>query len=392
MQTLKYHPSLRMQSVQAPIIPIIGDLIRNTPDTISLGQGVVYYGPPPAAMEKLLVFDQSIENYKYGPVEGIPELLSAFKTKLKTENNIDIDNGSRIIVTAGANMAFLNALLAITDPGDEIILPVPYYFNHEMVICMLNCKAVLVSTDCNYQLCPDRIKACINERTRAIVTISPNNPSGAVYPEYVLREVNGICKEHGIYHISDEAYEYFTYNGASHFSSGSITNANEHTISLFSMSKAYGFASWRIGYMVVPEHLAMSIMKAQDTNLICPTLASQHAALGALATGKEYFSQKFSLIKTIRNRTLEELKSISSFCTIPVTDGAFYFLIKIDTDISSMELTKRLIYEHRVAVIPGDTFGLQEACYLRVAYGALEQKPAIEGIQRLTHGISAIVN
>ena len=89
---------------------------------------------------------------------------------------------------------------------------------------------------------------------------------------------------------------------------------------------------------------------------------------------------------------LEELQSISSFCTTPVTDGAFYFLIKIDTDISSMELTKRLICEHRVAVLPGDTFGLQQACYLRVAYGALEQKPAIEGIQRLTHGISAIVN
>jgi aspartate/methionine/tyrosine aminotransferase len=339
-----------MQSVQTPIIPIVGDLIRKTPGTISLGQGVVYYGPPAAVMEKLQTFGQSIENHKYGPVEGIPELLSAFKTKLKTENNIDTGNGSRIIVTAGANMAFLNALLATTDPGDEIILQVPCYFNHEMAVCMVNCKAVLVSTDHNYQLCPDRIKACINERTRAIVTVSPNNPSGAVYPQSVLREINDICKQHGIYHISDEAYEYFTYNDASHFSSGSIAGANEHTISLFSLSKAYGFASWRIGYMVVPEHLAMSIMKAQD------------------------------------------MQSISSFCTTPVTDGAFYFLIKIDTDISSMELTKRLICEHRVAVLPGDTFGLQQACYLRVAYGALEQKPAIEGIQRLTHGISAIVN
>ncbi|MEE8321752.1 MAG: pyridoxal phosphate-dependent aminotransferase [Gammaproteobacteria bacterium] len=392
MQSLKYHPSHRMQSVQAPIIPIVGDLIRKTPGTISLGQGVVYYGPPAAVMEKLQTFGQSIENHKYGPVEGIPELLSAFKTKLKTENNIDTGNGSRIIVTAGANMAFLNALLATTDPGDEIILQVPCYFNHEMAVCMVNCKAVLVSTDHNYQLCPDRIKACINERTRAIVTVSPNNPSGAVYPHSVLREINDICKQHGIYHISDEAYEYFTYNDASHFSSGSIAGANEHTISLFSLSKAYGFASWRIGYMVVPEHLAMSIMKAQDANLICPALASQHAALGALDAGKDYCREKLSVIKAVRNRMLEELQSISSFCTTPVTDGAFYFLIKIDTDISSMELTKRLICEHRVAVIPGDTFGLQQACYLRVAYGALEQKPALEGIQRLTHGISAIVN
>jgi aspartate/methionine/tyrosine aminotransferase len=381
-----------MLSVQAPIIPIIGNLIRETPDTISLGQGVVYYPPPLSAMEKLLVLHKSVENHKYGPVEGILELRSEFNNKLKIENNINIDNGSRIIVTAGANMAFLNALLAITDPGDEIILPVPYYFNHEMAISMVNCKTRYVSTDNNYQPCIDAIKAAINERTRAVVTVSPNNPTGAVYPESVLRKINCICKEHGIYHISDEAYEYFTYNGVSHFSPGSITEANEHTISLFSMSKAYGFASWRIGYMVIPEHLAIAVMKVQDTNLICPPLVSQYAALGALETGVDYCRRKLAIIKTVRKNMLDELYSISSFCNTPATYGAFYFMLKVDTNMSSMDLAKQLIRDHRIAAIPGETFGLQDGCYLRIAYGALEKSIANEGIRRLTHGLSTIIN
>ena len=104
-------------------------------------------------------------------------------------------------------MGFVNAVLAITDPGDEIILLTPYYFNHEMAVAIANCKAICVPTDSNYQLMPDAIEAAITDRTRAVVTISPNNPTGAVYQESALREVNDICCKHRIYHISDEAYE-----------------------------------------------------------------------------------------------------------------------------------------------------------------------------------------
>src|SRR5262249_9123741 len=149
---------------------------------------------------------------------------------------------SRLVITAGGNMAFMNALLAIADPGDEIILQAPYYFNHEMAVTMANCRPVLVATDANYQLQPDAIAAALTSRTRAVVTISPNNPTGAVYPEAALRAVNELCRRHGVFHIHDEAYEYFVYGGARHFSPGSIPGAGAHTISLYSMSKAYGFA------------------------------------------------------------------------------------------------------------------------------------------------------
>ena len=129
------------------------------------------------------------------------------------------------MVTAGANMAFMHAVLAITEPGDEVILPVPFYFNHEMAIEMAACKAVRVPTDSQYQLRLDAIREAITPRTRAIVTISPNNPSGAVFTEASLREVNALCRERGLYHIADEVYEYFTYGSARHVSPGSFPGA-----------------------------------------------------------------------------------------------------------------------------------------------------------------------
>src|SRR2546425_7577237 len=215
-------------------------------------------------------------------------LLEALERKLECENGIRLGPQNRLLVTAGGNMAFMNAVLAITDPGDEVILQTPYYFNHEMAVTMAGCRPVLVSTDDQYQLRPHAIARAITPKTRAVVTISPNNPTGAVYSQASLREVNRLCGQRGVYHIHDEAYENFTYDGAKHFSPGSISGSESHTISLFSLSKAYGFASWRIGYMVAPQHLLESIRKIQDTILICAPVISQFAAIGALQAGRGY--------------------------------------------------------------------------------------------------------
>ncbi|MBC8392274.1 MAG: aminotransferase class I/II-fold pyridoxal phosphate-dependent enzyme, partial [Deltaproteobacteria bacterium] len=154
----------------------------------------------------------------------------------------------------------VSAVLAIAGPSDEISLNLPYYFSHEMAVTIADCKPVCVPTDEDFQLQPDRIAEAITDRTRAVVTISPNNPTGVVYSESALRRVNEICRDKGIYHISDEAYEYFTYDGAKHFSPGGIEGAAEHTISLFSLSKAYGFASWRIGWIPsIPSRMAAPV-------------------------------------------------------------------------------------------------------------------------------------
>jgi aspartate/methionine/tyrosine aminotransferase len=228
-------------------------------------------------------------------------------------------------------------------------------------------------------------------RTRAIVTISPNNPTGAVYSQDTLSQINMLCRDNDIYHISDEAYEYFTYDEHEHFSPGAIPGASGHTISLFSLSKAYGFASWRIGYMVVPEHLFMSIKKIQDTILICPPVISQWAALGALQAGSAYCREKLKNITKIREIVVEELQRIDSIITIPPAFGAFYFFLRVHADLASMTVVEHLIKEYKVAVIPGTAFGIEETCYVRIAYGALEEATAREGIGRFVEGMKQIV-
>lgn len=380
-----------MQAVQTPIIPVVGALIRKYPGTISLGQGVVYYGPPQEAIDQIGTFLADPENHKYRPVHGIPPLVEALTAKLQSENGIGVDPESAIVVTAGANLAFVNALLAVTDLGDEVILQTPYYFNHEMAITMAGCRAVSVGTDDHYRLRPEAIRQAITPKTRAVVTISPNNPSGAVYEEAALREVNEICRLHGLYHITDEAYEYFTYGDARHFSPGSIEGSAGHTISLFSLSKAYGFASWRIGYMVIPEHLFESVEKIQDTLLICAPAISQYAAVGALQAGRDYCRSRLTSIAVIRDQVLEELDGVRDLCTVPAAEGAFYVLLRVDTDRDSMALVERLVRDFGVAVIPGTTFGLTEGCYLRVSYGALTEETAAEGIRRLVRGLRSIL-
>lgn len=381
----------RMQSIQSPIIPIIGKLIKNHPGTISLGQGVVYYGPPPEAFNQISEFLANPENHKYKPVIGLSSLLNIIANKLQNENQISIGDRHRIVVTAGSNMGFMNAILAITSPGDEIIIQSPYYFNHEMAIMMASCHPVVIPTDDNYQLQIDAIKAAITDKTRAIVTISPNNPTGAVYSSASLQEINQICSDRNLYHISDEAYEYFTYNNIKHTSPASFANSESHTISLFSLSKAYGFASWRIGYMLIPKHLLMPIEKIQDTILICPPVISQYVGLGALQVGYEYCQNHIKTITQVRDIFLNELNQLSGFCLISPSHGAFYFLLKIDTKLDSMALAEQLIKQFGVAVIPGTTFGMLQGCYLRVAYGALKPDTAAEGIGRLVKGLKTLV-
>jgi aspartate/methionine/tyrosine aminotransferase len=378
-----------MSAVQSPIIPIVGEWIRQTPDTISLGQGMVAYGPPPEALAAIAPFLSDPQAHRYGPVEGLPELVETLRQKLTSENRLDLDR-TRIFVTAGGNLAFMNAVLAIADPGDEIILQTPFYFNHEMAIVMASCRPVPVATDKHYQLRVDAIRAAITPRTRAIVTISPNNPSGAVYEERDLRAVNALCAERGLYHITDEVYEYFTYDPATHASAGSAPGASAHTISIYSLSKAYGFASWRVGYMVVPETLALAVNKIQDTLLICAPHISQAAAIGALCAGRAYCDRHVATLTSVRARVLERLSAIADLCEVPTAAGAFYCLLRIHTTLDSMSLAERLIREHRVATVPGTTFGLTDGCYLRVSYGALAADTVDEGVGRLVEGLKAI--
>lgn len=382
--------SRRLAAVQSPIIPVVSRWIAETPGTVSFGQGVVSYGPPEAAVRALKAFPGNPSDHRYGAVEGEPALVALIEQKLRLENGIDVSGASRVVVTAGGNQAFMNAILAITDPGDEVILQVPYYFNHEMAVEMTGASVVAVETDDQCQLDLAAIAAAITPKTRAIVTVSPNNPTGVVYPEAALRSVNELCREHGIFHIHDEVYEYFTYEGVRHFSPGSIAGASAHTVSLYSLSKAYGMASWRIGYMVIPEALWDAVNKIQDTLLICPPLVSQHVAVAALQAGRSYCDGHVSRLTGMRTLVREALSQPGLPCDVPEAFGAFYYFLRVHTAMDSETLTERLVREYQVAVIPGSAFGSTRGCHLRVSFGALDAATAETGIIRLVNGVKAL--
>ena len=236
------------------------------------------------------------------------------------------------------------------------------------------------------------IPRAITPRTRAVVTVTPNNPTGAVYPEASLREVNALCRERGLFHISDEVYEYFTYGAARHVSPAAFVGAERHTISLFSLSKAYGFAGWRIGYMAYPDSLASAIAKVQDTVLVCPPVISQVAAAAALEVGPAYCRRYLQSFAEVRDIVLAELRSLEPLCTVPPADGAFYCFIRVNTDVDPMRAAERLIREYKVAVMPGPAFGMTDGCYFRVAYGALQKETVTEGIGRLVNGLRTILS
>lgn len=387
--------SRRLRAVQSPIIPVIADLIRAHPGTVSLGQGVVGYEPPASAFAAIPRFVADPLNHRYQAVGGIPPLVAALESLMAEEHEVRVGpaHGNRLMVTAGGNNAFLAALLAIADPGDEVILPAPYYFNHEMAVTMADCRPVVVPTDARHQLDLAALRAAVTPRTRAIVTVSPNNPTGAVYPQASLRAVNALCAERGVLHVSDEAYAAFTWDGAVHFAPASIPGATPHTISLHSLSKSHGFASWRIGWMVFPERIEGALRKVQDTIVICPPVVSQFAAVGALESGPGWVRARREGIAANRGilraalRPLEEEGVVS----VPPADGAFYFLLRIRTTRPALEVAERLIREHGVAVIPGSAFGDSAGCSLRVAYGALTPETVTEGVGRLVRGLRALV-
>jgi aspartate/methionine/tyrosine aminotransferase len=379
----------RTHSIQeAPIVKLISDS-KLPSDVVDLGQGVPFYGPPKEAMLAATEALQEESGFKYSPDSGFPALRETIARKLASENRVKADPSNNIMVTAGANQAFVNAILSITRPGDHVLVLSPYYFNHIMAVQLAGCKPVIIDTDRNYQPIVERIGKRISKRARAIVLVSPSNPTGAVYSKDTINEIGALCAKNGIYLITDETYEHFIYDDAKFVSALSLDKEIGHTISLFSFSKSYGMSGYRIGYAIFPAGIYREMLKVQDTLTICAPSPLQVAAEAAMRLGAAYPKQFIPRIERVRKIFIQRLTGLD-FVEMPVTKGSYYFLLRLRTKKSDWNIAKRLIEEYGVITIPGGVFGTRYPA-LRVAYVNVDESMAEKGISRLEKGLQEML-
>lgn len=389
----------RLGAVLSPVIPQVAALMRQRPDGLSLAQGMVSWGPPQAVVEAMAeaLAGPPEDLHRYGPMAGDGALLEAVRRELVEQRGLDLTE-STLLVTAGSNMAFHAVVQTVCDRGDEVLVPLPWYFNHAMAIQLAGGVPVPVAGGLVPD--PDRLAAAIGPRTRAIVTVSPNNPSGVVIPPAVLAEINRLCADHGLLHLSDEAYAAFVHGPVPHHSPGAAPGSSAHTASFFSLSKSHGMAGWRIGYAAVPRSLRDPLTKVQDTVLICPPRLTQRAAVAALAAGPAWVAERVAALQPRRRQLLEAVAQAEGLTLagdreagregLREPDGAFYALVEAPWEGDETQLLEHLVLGHGVAALPGGAFGLPPRAgrvTLRLSYGLLGEAELAEAMARLEQAL-----
>jgi len=312
----------------------------------------------------------------YSQNDGILPLREEIVRKLKRDNNIDA-SVSELIVTIGAIEGLAAAVMAVIDPGDEVILPTPTYSTHIRQVQIASGKPVLVPLveDEDFALDTDAIRKAVTPRTRAIMYCSPSNPTGTVFSEEQLRQIADIAMEHDLTVITDEAYEYFVYDGKKHFSIGSVPGMKERTISTFTFTKTYAMTGWRIGYLHADEAVIPQIKKAHIPFAICAPVVSQYAALAALQGSQQCvseFREHYVRTRDIMCQRLDNLPSVFSYVK---PEGSYLMFPKIlgERGKNSIDFSKTLLKEARVSTTPGIAFGPTGESHIRLSFCVPEE-------------------
>lgn len=332
------------------------------------------------------------ENYNsYTPVDGYADLKQAIINKFERDNGLRFTS-PQIVVSTGAKQALYNIASVLINPGDEVILPCPYWVSYADIVKLKGGVPVEVKTDIknNFKMTGDQLINAITDKTKMVWFSSPCNPSGSVYSKKELQEISNVLESHkGIFIVSDEIYEHINYKGG-HHSIGSFENVKDRTITVNGVSKAFAMTGWRIGYIGAPEWIARSCNKVQGQVTSGANCIAQRAVITALTEKPEKIKYMVDEFKIRRNLILDLLNDITGFkCNIP--DGAFYvfpnishyfgktidgFEINNASDMSMFLLEKAL-----VATVTGDAFGNPNC--IRISYAASTEqiKKAVERIK-----------
>jgi aminotransferase len=367
----------RVLAMNPPPIKEVSALIESIPGVVSLGQGTPSFRTPlhiRGAVQRAL--DRKAAVDKYVVYSGRPDLKRAVAAKLTTETKIRFDPEKEIIVTVGASEAAAAVLLTLIGPGDEVILPVPTYPPYFNAINLADGRArpIPCRSDEGWRLNLEAIKKAINDKTKLIMFCHPANPTGAVYPKEDLTALAQLARDHDLFILADETYRFLVYDDRPFFSLARIRELKENLFLVRTFSKEYAMTGWRVGFLVAPLKIVPQILKVHETLVGCAPSISQEAALTALrgpqACVKE-FREAFSKRRRLICSRLDRLESVFSYHP---PQGAYYVWVKVVAESlpSSRQLTRRLIREAKVAVIPGAAFGPDDDYdqYLRLSFSA----------------------
>lgn len=335
------------------------------------------------------IIEEAYRNLKKGETKytssfGIYEVRETIAEKVRKKNKINAE--AKNVIFTPAKYAVFAAVMAIVNKRGQILTPDPGYFYTEPII-LAGAKPVYYKLNDDFSLNLEEIESKINEKTLGIIINTPANPTGKVYEEKELKELYEICKEKNIYIISDEAYEDLVYE-KKHFSIGSLEEKPDKVISIFSLSKSYSMTGWRAGYTVGNENIILSINKLVENTMTCFPGFIQRASAFAIKFGDKYiekFRDEFRKRRDFTFKRLKEMKNIE----IKSIEGAFYAFPRYFTKIKSIDVSKRLLNEYNVALMPGISFGPSGEYHLRVSFaGSMETLS--EGFERMEEFFSKL--
>ena len=296
---------------------------------------------------------------KYTPNAGIPELRQAIADKLAADNGLDYRAG-QVVVSNGAKHACYNAILATCQPGDEVIIPAPYWVSYPDMVRLVGAEPVIVPTSERnaWKMRPEDFENAMTPRTKMLIMNSPGNPTGSVYTREELEAIVNVAAEEDIYVLSDEIYEKLVYDDAKHVSVGSLSKeAYDLTITINGFSKSYAMTGWRLGYLAAPEAVVRAVDSIQSHTSSNPSSFSQYGALAALKGDQQPLADMREEFEMRRNYMFDRISKISNVTAVK-PQGAFYILVNISQlGLSSQNFADRLLSKANVAVVPGAAFG-----------------------------------
>lgn len=318
---------------------------------------------------------------------GLLELREAIARKLKRENGISTNPETEIIATTGAQGALNTSLFVILEKGDEILVPYPCYASYEAQIKLTGGSPVPISLqEDEFNLDPELVNEQISPKIKAILINSPCNPTGAMYSEATLKAITDLAEDHGFFIVEDNPYEQIVYDGK-HVSIASMDR--DQTISIFSCSKSYAMAGWRIGYATANEEIIREMQKLQEHSTAHPSSISQKAAIAALDGPQDCVEAMVQIFKQRCDVIVKGLNKIPGISCISPR-GTFYAFPNIkELGCSSLELAEYLLREAHVVTVPGTAFGMDGEGHIRISY-SVPMEAIKEGISRIKQAVNLL--